>query len=760
MRNWKIGFRISAAFSVVILICAAMSFFNYNRVRHIDDETVRVSGNTVPSVVALSGTQSRIYRNFIILGLHAATTSQSEKNQYEAEMAANSAAAGKALKEYESFTFAPGEAELYEKVKQDRAVFNGLIVEVKKVSRGGDAKSTAAANQIIHTQMVPALLKYTDDFQAIVDLNNNGSTSGLQRVRGAVSATIRGTMIGMLLAIALAVMITVLIVRSITLPLAQLAETAKQISLGDVSQSVDYRSGDEVGSLANSFRALVDYIHGVSELLQKMAIGDLSAQAEQKSDRDILTKSYQGTADAVKALIADMAILSQAAMDGKLATRADASRHQGDFRKIVQGVDDTLDSVIGPLNVAADYVARISNGDIPPEITDTYRGDFNMIKNNLNALIIAMNEITQAAQDIAGGDLTVAVKERSSKDKLMQALASMVERLNSTLRDVADSAANASSSSQQLAAASEAIASGAQEQAASLEETSASLEEITATVRQSSDHAQQASQLAVSSKDAAVQGQEVVAQAITAMSEINASSVKISEIISTIDEIAFQTNLLAVNAAVEAARAGDEGRGFAVVASEVRSLAQRSAVAAKEIKVLIQDSLRKVDVGSALVNRSGETLQGIVGSVKRVTDIVSEMAAAASEQSTGIEQVNTAMTQMDRVTQSNSAQTEELSATAQSLSEQAANLLELISTFNLGSGGRNEGHGRGEGRRAEAHAPNIDLAPRHPGKAVRSNASVKVDNFSRVKKATIRSASPVLDVAASNRSGDASFEEF
>jgi methyl-accepting chemotaxis protein len=257
-----------------------------------------------------------------------------------------------------------------------------------------------------------------------------------------------------------------------------------------------------------------------------------------------------------------------------------------------------------------------------------------------------------------------------------------------------------------------------------------------------------------------VQGQEVVAQAITAMSEINAASAKIADIISTIDEIAFQTNLLAVNAAVEAARAGDEGRGFAVVASEVRSLAQRSAVAAKEIKVLIQDSLRKVDAGSALVNRSGETLHGIVGSVKRVTDIVSEMAAAASEQSSGIEQVNRAITQLDQVTQSNSAQTEELSATAQSLSEQAANLLDVVSTFNLGNGGRNEGNGRGDSRRAEAHSAHIDLAPYHPGKAVRSSASAKVDNLARVKKATPRPVAPPLAASASTGSSDASFEAF
>jgi methyl-accepting chemotaxis protein len=169
------------------------------------------------------------------------------------------------------------------------------------------------------------------------------------------------------------------------------------------------------------------------------------------------------------------------------------------------------------------------------------------------------------------------------------------------------------------------------------------------------------------------------------MDEINESSARIHDIISTIDEIAFQTNLLAVNAAVEAARAGDEGRGFAVVASEVRSLALRSAGAAKEIKVLIQDSLRKVEKGTALVNKSGETLRGIVGSVKRVTEIVGEIAVASGQQSSGIEQVNTAMTQMDQVTQANSAQTEELSGTAQSLAEQSGRLLELISAFHLGN---------------------------------------------------------------------------
>jgi methyl-accepting chemotaxis protein len=325
---------------------------------------------------------------------------------------------------------------------------------------------------------------------------------------------------------------------------------------------------------------------------------------------------------------------------------------------------------------------------------------------------LPLGQAVAVLEKVADGDLTAVLDVNTTDEvgRMANALNRAMEKLNTTLQEVADSAANATSSSQQLAAASEAIASGAQEQAASLEETSASLEEITAAVRQSADNANQASQasqLATSSKDPAEVGQQVVSKAITAKAEINVASAKTSNITSTIDKFAFQTNLLAVNAAVEAARAGDEGRGFAVVASEVRSLAQRSAVAAKEIKGLIQDSLKKGEAGSELVNRSGETLQGIVGSVKRVADIVGEIAAASGGLSTGIEQVNTAMTQMDQVTQSNSARTEELSATAQSLSEQSNHLMELVSTFTLSNSGRGARERQSFQRHASSSTPSV-----------------------------------------------------
>jgi methyl-accepting chemotaxis protein len=367
-----------------------------------------------------------------------------------------------------------------------------------------------------------------------------------------------------------------------------------------------------------------------------------------------------------------------------------------------------------------------------------------------------MNKAVFALEKVAKGDMTVTLQIGSKDEvgRMAAALNETVARLRSTLEEVNEGALTVSSSSRQLATSADAIASGAQEQAASLEETSASLEEITATVRQTADNARQASQLASGSWNSAAQGQDVVAKAITAMGEINASSAKISEIISTIDEIAFQTNLLAVNAAVEAARAGDEGRGFGVVAAEVRTLAQRSSEAAKQIKILIEDSLRKVERGTNLVNNSGETLQSIVMSVKRVTDIVSEIAAAAGEQSAGIEQVNSAMMQMDQITQSNSEQTEELSSTAGALADQSEKLTELVSVFTLSKSGK-------DARVTATANPNTAVAIRTSVTA-RTESKVSVASTVKGKRHNRASAATRQPVAArvATFEDNGSFEEF
>jgi len=256
-------------------------------------------------------------------------------------------------------------------------------------------------------------------------------------------------------------------------------------------------------------------------------------------------------------------------------------------------------------------------------------------------------------------------------------------KLSGMVQDIKRSSESIATASGEIATGNMDLSSRTEQQASSLEEIAASIEELTSTVKQNADNARQANSMAVTASEIATQGGVVVGEVVETMSSINESSKRIVDIINVIDGIAFQTNILALNAAVEAARAGEQGRGFAVVASEVRSLAQRSATAAKEIKFLIDDSVGKVDVGSRLVEKAGGTMSEIVSSIKRVTDIGGEIAAASQEQSIGIEQVNQSVTQMDEVTQQNAALVEEAAAAAQSMQEQASKLAQVVSMFTL-----------------------------------------------------------------------------
>jgi methyl-accepting chemotaxis protein len=468
---------------------------------------------------------------------------------------------------------------------------------------------------------------------------------------------------GILLGLGLGVFIS----RSIARPLGRLAEAAKEISLGDVNQSVEYHAGDEVGSLAESFRALVDYIRDIAVVLEKMGAGDLSATVEAKSERDVLSKSYQKTAAAVQLLVRDARSLAEAAVEGKLTTRADASVHHGDFRKVVEGVNGTLDAVIGPLQVSARYVELISKGDIPARITDEYKGDFNLIKSNLNTLIDAMNEITEAAEKVSRGDLTVEMKERCSEDKLMQALSAMVLGLTQTVGEIRTIAGEVAAASQSISTASVQVSKGASSQAAAAEEASASMEEMVSNIKQNADNAQQTDKIAnKSAKDAQESGRSVL-EAVGAMKEI-------ANKISIIEEIARQTNLLALNAAIEAARAGEHGKGFAVVAAEVRKLAERSQKAAAEINHLSGTTL-------TVSQKSGEMLDKLVPDIQRTAELVQEISAASKEQDTGAEQINKALQQLEGVIQQNASAAEEMASTTEELTGQSEQLVSALGFF-------------------------------------------------------------------------------
>ncbi|MDC8759152.1 methyl-accepting chemotaxis protein [Janthinobacterium fluminis] len=326
------------------------------------------------------------------------------------------------------------------------------------------------------------------------------------------------------------------------------------------------------------------------------------------------------------------------------------------------------------------------------------------------SITVPMLAAVQVAQTVAAGDLTsrIDATARDETGQLLQALKEMNDRLLDIVGQVRSGTDTIATASSEIASGNLDLSSRTEQQASSLEETASSMEELTSTVKQNSDNARQANQLAASASDVAGRGGAVVAQVVETMGSINDSSRKIVDIIGVIDGIAFQTNILALNAAVEAARAGEQGRGFAVVASEVRNLAQRSAAAAREIKTLIGDSVEKVDVGSKLVGQAGTTMDEIVASVRRVTDIMGEIASASREQEVGIEQINQAITEMDGVTQQNAALVEQAAAAAASLQDQAGNLAQVVSVFKL-----DKAHGQAPARRAPART---SLAPpRLPG---------------------------------------------
>lgn len=447
-----------------------------------------------------------------------------------------------------------------------------------------------------------------------------------------------------------------------------------------------------VEGVNNTLDAVISPLNVAAEYVDHIAKGHIPAKITDtyQGDFNTIKNNLNQCIDAVNALIADANRLSQAAVKGELSTRADASKHKGDFKKIIEGVNSTLDAVIVPLNMAASYVARISHGDIPALITAPYYGDFNEIKNNLNTCIQAINQLLEDSALLAQAAKEGRIQVRADEMKHAGDFRKVIAGVNQTLDLIVEPIKAVRQAVEAIDTAASEIASGnnqlsrrTEDQAASLEETAASMEQFASIVKHNAENAKEANQLALTASSVAENGGQVVREAITSMNAMNESARQIEDIIAVIDGIAFQTNILALNAAVEAARAGEQGRGFAVVANEVGALAQRSSVAAKEINGLISSSVSNTYEAVKQVDLAGKTMEEVVSSVKKVSEIMRDISEASFEQSKGIEQVNQAMTHIDEATQQNAALVEEAAAAAESLLDQAHQLSQSVQHFKL-----------------------------------------------------------------------------
>ncbi len=396
-----------------------------------------------------------------------------------------------------------------------------------------------------------------------------------------------------------------------------------------------------LGSSAMVFGALIAFwiTRGITrpigmamDVAQKIAEGDLTATivVTGKDETGLLLMAIKNMADTLKSMLADIDVLVKAATDGELDTRADASKYQGDFRKLVVGINRTLDAVIDPLNEAVGVLKDMEQGDLTKTVDGDYKGQLKDFKDTIN---------------------------------------NTIDKLSQVISEVYGAAANIASASEEVSSTAQNMSQATSEQAASVEETSASVEQMSASINQNTENAKVTDGMATQASSEAVQGGAAVKETVSAMKTIAGK-------IGIIDDIAYQTNLLALNAAIEAARAGEHGKGFAVVAAEVRKLAERSQIAAQEIGELAESSVE-------MAESAGKLLDTIVPSIKKTSDLVQEIAAASEEQSSGAGQINTAMDQLNQITQQNASSSEELAATSEEMSGQAAQLQELMAFFTV-----------------------------------------------------------------------------
>ncbi|WP_314106245.1 methyl-accepting chemotaxis protein [uncultured Stenotrophomonas sp.] len=685
--------KLAVGFALTTVMTIGLGVFALLRLNGVNAELAEMASNDIPSVQHLGEVRAQLgeFRTFELAQL--TMLDQADKvADYNKRMDATAKIVRDELKAYAALPAGEEEKALYRKVAADLEVYFAANAEMRTAVAAADG---VLAQQISDEKSRPARRAMFEHLKELGAFSSGLMLSKIDAANATHRASVMAIIVTVSLLTLLAVAMGVVISRAITGPIRQAMHAIQSVARGDLSvnipssttadeagrmlaatrdmtqmlrryssetqQMVEMHAGPDIshripedfpgvyGQLAVGVNTVIfehlDSIRDAIDVLNQYDAGDLSRDARRlPGTRAILHESMDAAKASLLAINTQIQTLAQAAAAGDFSQRGDAQRFDHDFRIMIEHLNTMMDVADGNLSQLSHLLQAIANGDLTARMHGEFHGVFASMRDDANTTVAQLTRIVSRIQHASGSISTAAGEIASGNNDLSRRT---------------------------------------EQQAANLEETAASMEELTSTVRQNAEHARQANQLAIGAHSVASQGGEVVGKVVSTMHEIDASSRRIADIITVIDGIAFQTNILALNAAVEAARAGEQGRGFAVVASEVRTLAQRSASAAKEIKGLIDESVGKVAEGSALVNQAGATMGEIVASVQRVTDIMAEISAASQEQSAGIEQVNQTVMQMDETTQQNAALVEEATAAARSMEEQAGQLNDAVALFKL-----------------------------------------------------------------------------
>ena len=793
MNNLKIGVRLGVGFALTLALLIVIAVIGVNNIGSLNSQVNVLVKDQFPKTVQTS----YIVENINVVARHLRNAFIYSGDE-QAKALQGMQEARKIIEENfgkleKSITSEKGK-ELLGQVKSARTAY---VLEQDKAIALVKADKKVEFVELLQGSFRAAQTNYLKDVGALNEFQNQlVEKAGLEAEAAAASSTRLLSIISIIAALLTAVLGFV-ITRSITRPVGEAVKIADKIAEGDFSMKIDTSAKDEVGqvlmALEKAVTAVKDMSAEASNLAQAAVDGRLSTRADASKYKGeyqkivagvnntldavinplnvtakyvddiskgvippIITDSYNGDFNVIKTnlnnvvkmmsdLLAQTSIIIQAAADGELNKRANADMFVGGWNQLVKGVNDTITNIVNPLNVTANYVDMISKGDIPAKITDVYKGDYNTIKNNLNACIDAVNKLVadanmlsaaavagkldtradvsqhqgdfrkivagvndtldavvspiQDVQRVMGameqGDMTQTINKSYQGDfaTLKEAINNTIAKLSETIAQIITAADALSNASGQVSATAQSLSQSSSEQAASVEETTASLEQMTASVSQNTENAKVTDNMASKAAKEAGEGGEAVGKTVDAMKSI-------ADKIGIIDDIAYQTNLLALNAAIEAARAGEHGKGFAVVAAEVRKLAERSQVAAQEIGQLAGSSVK-------MAEQAGSLLKEMVPSIQKTSDLVQEIASASEEQSTGVGQINNAMGQLNKATQQNASASEELAATAEELGGQAGQLQQLMEFFAVDEGNM------GGGRRSSAPLASLkSSAPR------------------------------------------------